>query len=390
MEDGAIWTVNLRDKSQIKLNKIPEVLPIGDAEGVPPRLTLEMYMFMPGDLKPGADYKTALHLAFSAAYQWDARLNSIIPYECAEDMKTVPVVEHECEEAIHTANAILQLQVTGNVQQSSFDEEEGLERCIRSKIQLEALLEHPYMKCLIKILGDPKYKSEIIEALIMEKEKEGYTCNAMGECIMPEDPEILDALMDNLHKQLESQEPVPVRVPFDDRERYCQEHQIMIAPTNELVAQYTYDTYEYGCNHWVGKIYVVLEDQFKLKWATEYVSYKANAEGNPEFVSREVQYTSRFNLESAQYLSVDWRNGERIRSIRVWQTKDVMRVVYRIEFTLAKKDGVDSRVEGFGINADQLTGYCSYTDHKINGEIVGWNVTNISLGTVLNAIDVKA
>lgn len=392
MDDNATWTVHLKDSSRFQIHKIPEIPEGESSEGVAARLSVEMMMFHPGDLMPGANHETAMHEAFTAMYEWNDQLNSLVPIECNEDIRTVPVVEHECEEAIHTANAVINLQMTGTVRQKDFVDEHGLERCIRSKIQMEGVLNHPYMQCLINVLGDSKYKAEIIQAQIEKKEKEGYTCNELGECVKPEDPEILDALMDNLRKELANQEPVPIRVPFDDRTRYCQENYIIMTPGQETFANFNYDTYEYGCDSWVEKIYFYLDGGFKLKWATEYVSFKPDAQGNPEQVAREVQYTSRFELAAAaSTLVVDWRNGERIRSLRVWTTNDANRVTYRLEFTLARGDGSEERVAAYGMDMEGPIGANnSSTDYPINGEIVGWDTTNISFGTILNAIDVKA
>lgn len=388
MDFGATWTVHLKDESRFTLTKTAEIPESGDNERVPAKLYLKVFIFSPGDVKPKGDPAEGLHLAFSSVYEWNDLANSLVPKECNEDFKTVSVVEHECEKAMHTANEILQLQLTGNVQQTEFTDL-GLEECIRSKIQLEALINHPYMKCIIRILGEPKYKDALIDELIKEKEKAGYTCNKLGECIMPEDPEILAALMENLSKQLEGQEPVPVRVPFDDRERYCREDQITVAPTADSFTQYSYNTYEYGCDHWVNRIYFYMDGGFKLKWATEYVSYKADENGNHVFVSKEVQYTSRFLLPEAEFVEVDWKNGERIRSITLWQTNDSMKVVYRIELSLSTKDGTPRKYEfGLPMEGPMLTNNTPVT-YPINGEIVGWNVTNISMGTVVNAIDVK-
>jgi hypothetical protein len=391
MSDGSTWNVNLKDNSKFTLERIPEVPESTGTERVPGRLNVKVYIFFPGDLKPGADPSTALHKAFEATYQWNDYLNVLVPMECEEDNKTVSSVDHKCEEAIHRANELLQLQITGNVRQQEFSDI-GLERCIQSKIQLNDIVEVPYMKCLIKILGDPKYKDEILAERIKEKEAEGYICNDLGECFMEEDPMVVKALLENLKAQLDvNQEPVPINIPFDDRERFCAEHQVFQLPVADNLTQYSYDTYEYGCNHWVQRIYWHMDGGYKMKLATEYVSYTKGANGEPVFVSKEVQYTSRFELNNAKFLEVDWRNHERIVEMSVWRANNAPYATFSIEFVLAKKDGSDRRtvVVGLPMEGNYLN-HNSKSTVNVNGEIVGWNTTLTGAGTIINGVDIKA
>ena len=393
IEFGSTWTVNLADGSKFTVTKTAEIPATKDSEKVPAQLTLRVYFFNPGDLAPGADPSTAVHLAFTSAYVWNDLLNSLVPKQCEESFPPITSVEHECEKAIHTANEIIQLQITGSVQQKEFSDE-GLERCIRSKITSEKLLETDYMRCFIKVIGDPKYKDELITARIKEKESKGFVCNEIGECYMPEDPQVLEAMIENAKKALANEEPVPVRIPYDNRTRFCNDVQ-MTPSFKPLVGMenYSYDTYEYGCGHWVEKMYFFLDD-FKLKWATEYVQYKDGPEGKPVNVSREVQYTSRFDLTRAQELVVDWANGERITNVRIWyvnenpQRPGMPRATYCLEFTLS--NGSESRVAKFGMDmSGQMGDNSTPVDFPIEGEIVGWDIANISFGTIVRAFDVK-
>jgi hypothetical protein len=389
MTPGAVWTVNLKDESKFTIESIPEVLETPDTERVPAKLLVRVYVFFPGDLKPGADPETALHMAYQAQYIWHDYLNVLVPLECEESFETKSEVNHPCEQGIHMANQLLQLQITGTVRQQDFTDL-GLERCIQSKIQMDGIVELPYMKCFIKILGDPKYKDEIIAAKIAEKEKEGYVCNDMGECVMHEDPQVLKALIDNLQKELDGNaDPVPINIPFDDRERFCSESQIFQLPLNPNFTNLSYDTYEYGCNHWVNRIYWEIVDLYKLKLATEYVSYKKGEDGNPVFVSKEVQYTSRFEYNNAKYVEVDWKNGERIKEMTLWRTKDPNQVTFAIEFKLGGKNRED-RVVKIGVSTEgNFIDSNTPTTMPINGEIVGWNVANTGFGTVIYGVDIK-
>lgn len=389
MTVGAMWTVNLKDESKFTLEKTGEVPETESSERVPSRCYLRVYIFFPGDLKPGAPPETALHMAFKATYEWHDLTNSYVPKECNEDFKTVSLVDHECKKAVHVANEIIQLQITGTVQQKEFSDL-GLERCIQSKIQMKDVVNLPYMKCLIKILGDPKYKDEIIAAKIADAEKKGYICNELGECVMHEDPGVVKALLENLAKELENKEPVPINIPFDGRERFCAESTVFMLETPEDIAKYKYDTYEYGCNHWVEKIYWNLESGYKLKLALEYVSYKEGAAGEPVFVSRELQYTSRFEIADSNYLKVDWKNGERIRGIKLWRTKSAPHSTFSIEFNLARSDGSNARtvVAGMRMAGPMLNDNVA-TTVSFEGEIVGMNVSNSGFGTIVHGIDLK-
>ena len=393
IEEGKMWTVNLADGSYFTLHRMAEIAATGDSERVPAQLRLEVFFYNPGDHRPGDDRSTAVHKAFSSSYVWNDVLQGLVPKVCEESVPEITNVEHKCQDAIHTANAILQLQVTGSVQQQEF-EDAGLERCIASKITSQRVVESPYMMCLIKILGDPKYKNELVSALIKEKEAQGYVCNAIGECYKPEDPAILNAMIENARRELASQEPVPVRIPYDSRTRYCNDQQMTpnFSPV-QSVDQYNYDTYEYGCGHWVEKMYFYM-DGFIMKWATEYVEYKDGPNGTPVNVSREVQYTSRFDLGSANVLVVDWQNGERITNVDVWyfnaspNNPNMPRATFAMEFTLS--NGTTSRKARFGLPADDnMIAMSSPYSFPIHGEIVGWDVANLNVGTIVRAIDVK-
>ena len=393
IQEGKVWRVNLADGSYFTLHRVAEIVATPNSERVPAELILKVYFYNPGDHLPGTDRSTAVNLAFSSVYVWNDLLQGLVPKVCEENVPKITNVEHKCEDAIHTANAVLQLQVTGSVQQQELDDA-GLERCISSKITSQRVVNSPYMMCLIKILGNPKYKNELVSALIKEKESQGYVCNEMGECYQPEDPAILEAMIENAKKQLANQEPVPVRIYRDNRTRYCNDQQLTpnFSPISGI-EQFSYDTYEYGCGHWVEKMYFYM-DGFKMKWATEYVSYKDGPNGTPVNVSRELQYTSRFNLDNSDQLVVDWQNGERITGVSVWYLNEMEnnpngpRATFAMEFVLTNGD--NSRKARFGYpENDQMMTYSTPYYFPINGEIVGWDVANINVGTIVRAIDVK-
>ena len=387
MTPGSVWTVNLKDESKFTVESIPEVLATDDTERVPPKLMVKVYVFFPGDLKPGADTETALHMAFQAQYIWHDYLNVLVPLECEESFETKSEVNHPCQKGIHMANQLLQLQVTGTVRQKDFSDQ-GLERCIQSKIQLQDMVELPYMQCFIQILGDPKYKDEIIAAKIAEKEKEGYVCNEVGECVMHEDPMVLRALLENLQAKVDGAEPVPIKIPFDDRVRYCAETQLFQLPHNEAIAQYQYDTYEYGCNHWVNRIYWVMDEFVKLRMAFEYVSYSVGPDGRPQLVSKEMQYTSRFEANNADFLEVSWGQGERITEMTIWRANAAPHATLAMSFTLTKGDL--SRTVNVGMPTSGAFLNSNYaTTLPIKGEIVGLNTALTNRGMTIFAVDVK-
>lgn len=254
-------------------------------------LHVTVMIYSPGD----ETYKKA----YEGTYVWNDLANSLVAEVCKEhpveiNEVTTPV---DCDQGIFTASRIIGLELEGTVDIQGY-QSENLEKCIASKLPPKTV-EIPYNKCMVTILGDPRYVGDAVQNKIKELEAQGYHCEENGECVKSEDPQIFADLLEGLKGQ-----PVQVAVPGDHRPRYCDLKYHPLMAQIDDGSKYL-SSFQYSCNYWVNNVYCY-RDGSRLYWSVEYI----DANGHKELFQ-----THPFNVVVAEKINVDWKNNERIHFI---------------------------------------------------------------------------
>jgi len=239
--------------------------------------------------------------AYEAEYDWNEELGTLVAHTCAEFSPPVlpPKVEPVCEEGIMKASELISLEVSGIADYEGWDME-NLEKCIADKLPPK-VVEKPYLKCFINVVGDRKFAQEAIDAKIAEMEKQGYECQPNGDCVKAEDPEIFAKIVEELKG-----EKTAIAVPNDDRPRYCEIEPIMVIGTNPAVPEPEYvESHQYSCSYWVNAVYCKNIND-RLYWAVEYIDDHGHTE---------TFHTFPFNVVEAKRIAVPWTQGIRISQL---------------------------------------------------------------------------
>lgn len=348
MNAGDTQQINLADDSYISLNKLDENT-----------LHASVHIYSPGD--------EAHQTAYEGTYVWNDLANSLVAEKCKEHPvdvtpSTTPV---ECEEGIFTASRIISLELEGSINLEGY-QSENLEKCIASKLPPKTV-EIPYNKCMVKILGDPKYVGDGVENKIKELEAQGYVCEADGNCVKSEDPQVFADLLEELKGK-----PVQIDIPGDDRPRFCD---LVSHPTmSQSVEGSEYLTsYQYSCNYWVNNVYC-MADNNRLYWSVEYIDDKGHTE---------LFQPHPFPVSSAQKVHVDWKNNERIHNLTLF-TENTTLAVKELQFKFSS-----GRVAGCNLgDTAPATDSLHKLDIGLAGEIAGFEYLKVASGIrVRNVIE---
>lgn len=241
---------------------------------------------------------------YEGTYRFDEKINTLVSVECKpyEPPILPPTIDPLCEKGIIHATEMISLQLQGSIDMENYDVE-NLEDCVGNKLTPK-IIEKPYLKCFLKIVGDEKYSKEALDAKIKEYEAKGFTCEPDGTCYEAEDPEVLQKILEGLRG-----EPVPIDVPNDDRPRYCDLRTIPVVADSESVTTKYVESFEQSCTYWVNRVYCKNVGN-RLFWAVDYID--SNGHTN-------TLHTGDFNkAEADKMISVPWEAGVRISKLHLF------------------------------------------------------------------------
>ena len=343
MNVGEKTTIKLADDSYYEMEKSSEK-----------QLNVQVMLYSPGD----EDYK----MAFQGSYIYNELAQGLIATVCKEHPITLKPTETpvECEDGIYMASRIIGLELEGTVDLEGY-QSENLEKCIAAKLPPK-LVEKPYTKCVVKILGDPKYVGESLKAKLKSLKDQGYECMDNGECYKAEDPQVFADLLEEFKGQ-----PVQIEVPNDNRPRFCKlkSHPLMAQDLTTDLTEYI-ESYNYSCNYWVDQVFCKVVDN-TLFFTFSFMDNKGDSE---------LLQTHPFNVLSANQIAVDWRNNVRINSADFYSDSHSL-AVQEIQFNFS--DG-STQVCGFPEAARPDRTGLNKIEVGLAGEIAGLEYARLAKG----------
>ena len=324
------------------------------------KLLVVVMLYNPADEK---HYK-----AYEAEYLWNEDLGTLIAEKCEHLTPEIlpPSVEPVCEEGIMHASELISLEVSGIADYEGWDME-NLEKCIADKLPPK-VVEKPYLKCFVNVIGDAKYAQEAIDAKIASMEKQGYECQPNGDCVKAEDPEIFAKIVEELKG-----EKTAIAVPNDDRPRYCEIEPIMVIGTDPNVAEPEYmESHEYSCSYWVNHIYCKNVND-KLQWAVEYIDNNGH---------RETFHTYPFNVvEADKTISIPWAQGIRMNQMDLFMAPGSL-AVEEMEFKFNK---TKLPVSCKSVNAPSRSSMY-HVKAPLSGELSGFHFARLPEGVRVKSV----
>ena len=263
------------------------------------------------------------YMAYEAEYHWNEDVGTLIADVCKEAQPPIlpPKVEPFCEEGIMKASEMISLQLWGVANYDQYYDMENLENCVADKLPPK-MVEKPYLRCMINVMGDKKYAQESLDAKIKEFEAKGYECESNGECVKAEDPEVFAKILSELRG-----EKVAVEIPNDSRPRYCDLRTVPLTLNPDNSVEYI-ESYEPSCNYWVNAVYCKSVEN-RLFWAVEYVDAKGH---------EEIFHTFPFDVAQAdKTIQIPWQQDVRLNRIEFFMNPAEQYTVDEIQFNFSQR-----------------------------------------------------
>ena len=347
--NGAEVRMELADESYYTLNQPEEKM-----------LLVKVMLYNPAD--------ETHYMAYEAEYHWNEELGTLIANVCKEATPPIlpPTVEPVCEKGIMKASEMISLQLFGIANYENTYDMENLENCISTKLPPKTV-EKPYLSCMIKVIGDPKFAKESLAAKIEEMEKDGYECEPNGECVKAEDPEVFAKILSDLRGDRQ-----PVAVPNDDRPRYCDLRTVPLIMNQDESVEYI-ESYEPSCMYWVNTVYCKSINN-RLYWAVEYIDDKGH---------RETFHTYPFDVTQAdQAVQVPWEQDIRMNRIDFFMNPAEAYTVDEIQFNFNKTKLPVTCSRNNSVNRADLT----KGKIDLSGELGGFHFTKLAGGIQIKSV----